>query len=217
LENGLAGSKKTPLANQKSGNGRGSQAKRQTPRIATSHQSGPALPRPVRRAPSKGVGSKGEGKKGEGKGRPYAAKASEETRPAPRPKKAARLDAGPSLASDDARAMAILVAVAALEKKAVGIELLDVAGKIDYADFIVVMTGRSDRHVQALAQGIEEELRKKGKRPLSIEGVPSARWVLMDLGDVVVHVFQEDARGTYDIEGLWSDAKRVPIPDAPPN
>jgi ribosome-associated protein len=113
--------------------------------------------------------------------------------------------------------MAILVATAALEKKAIGIELLDVAGKIDYADFIVVMTGRSDRHVQALAQGIEEELRKKGKRPLSVEGVPSARWVLMDLGDVVVHVFQEDARGMYDIEGLWTDAARVPLPDQPPS
>ncbi len=117
------------------------------------------------------------------------------------------------MASDDARSLAILVAVAAIEKKAIGIELLDVAGKIDYADFLVVMTGRSDRHVQALAQGIEEELRKKGKRPLSIEGVPSARWVLMDLGDVVVHVFQEDARGIYDIEGLWMDAKRVPLPE----
>lgn len=210
----MAGSKKSPLGsggNRKSGNGRGAQAKRQTPRIATSHQSGPALPRPVRRAATKGDG------KAEGKARPHSPKALEETRPGPRAKKAARVEAGPSLASDDARAMAILVAVAALEKKAVGIELLDVAGKIDYADFIVVMTGRSDRHVQALAQGIEEELRKTGKRPLSIEGVPSARWVLMDLGDVVVHVFQEDARGMYDIEGLWSDAKRVPIPDAPPN
>lgn len=126
-------------------------------------------------------------------------------------------DTAPSFASDDARAMAILVAVAALEKKAIGIELLDVAGKIDYADFIVVMTGRSDRHVQALAQGIEEELRKRGKRPLSIEGIPNAHWVLMDLGDVVVHVFQEDARGMYDIEGLWTDAKRLPIPDAQPS
>jgi ribosome-associated protein len=108
--------------------------------------------------------------------------------------------------------VATLVAIAALDKKAVGLELLDVAGKIDYADFIVLMTGRSDRHVQALAQGIEDELRKKGKRALSIEGIPAARWVLMDLGDVVVHVFQEEARSLYDIDGLWMDAARLPLP-----
>ena len=117
-----------------------------------------------------------------------------------------------SLASDESRAIATLVAIAALDKKAVGLELLDVAGKIDYADFIVLMTGRSDRHVQALAQGIEDELRKKGKRALSIEGIPAARWVLMDLGDVVVHVFQEEARSLYDIDGLWMDAARLPLP-----
>jgi chorismate mutase len=66
--------------------------------------------------------------------------------------------------------------------------------------------------LDALAQGIEDELRKKGKRALSIEGIPAARWVLMDLGDVVVHVFQEEARSLYDIDGLWMDAARLPLP-----
>ena len=74
------------------------------------------------------------------------------------------------------------------------------------------MTGRSDRQVLALSQGIEEALRKDGKRPLSIEGLPNASWVLMDFGDVVVHVFQDDARSLYDIEGLWMDARRIPVP-----
>jgi ribosome-associated protein len=120
--------------------------------------------------------------------------------------------AATSLASDDARDLAIAIAVAALEKKAVGLEILDVAGKVDYADFLVLMTGRSDRQVLALAQGIEEALRKKGKRPLSVEGLPHGRWVLMDFGDVVVHVFQDDARSLYDIEGLWMDARRIPVP-----
>ncbi|RYG84120.1 ribosome silencing factor [bacterium] len=106
------------------------------------------------------------------------------------------------------------IAVAGLEKKAVGLEILDVAGKVDYADFLVVMTGRSDRQVAALAQGIEDALQRKGKRALSVEGLPHANWVLMDYGDVVVHVFQDEARSLYDIEGLWMDARRIPVPDA---
>ena len=119
------------------------------------------------------------------------------------------------VASDGARDVAIAVAIAALEKKAVGLEILDVAGKVDYADFLVIMTGRSDRQVQALAQGIEADLKKKGTRALAVEGLPHASWVLMDFGDVVVHVFQDEARSLYDIEGLWLDARRVqvPVPD----
>jgi len=117
-----------------------------------------------------------------------------------------------SLASDEARRLAIAIAAAALEKKAVGLEILDVAGKVDYADFLVLMSGRSDRQVGALADGIQEALGKLGRRPLSIEGMPAARWVLIDYGDVVVHVFQEDARTMYDLEGLWVDAGRLPVP-----
>jgi ribosome-associated protein len=119
---------------------------------------------------------------------------------------------GPSIASDESRAIALAIAIAGIEKKAVGLEILDVAGKVDYADFLVLMTGRSDRQVAALAQGIEEALRKKNKRPLSVEGQTHATWILMDYGDVVVHVFQDDARSLYDIDGLWLDARRIPIP-----
>jgi ribosome-associated protein len=119
-----------------------------------------------------------------------------------------------SLASPAARELAIHVAVAALEKKAVGLEILDVAGRVDYADFVVLMTGRSDRQVAALAQGIEQALEAKGKRPFSVEGMQQARWVLMDYGDVVVHVFQDEARSLYDLEGLWMDATRLPVPGA---
>ena len=118
-----------------------------------------------------------------------------------------------SVASDDARRLAVAIAVAALEKKAVGLEVLDVSGRVDYADFLVLMTGRSDRQVVALAQGIEDELRKReNRRPLSVEGLPHAHWVLMDFGDVVVHVFQDEARGLYDLDGLWMDASRIPLP-----
>ncbi|HEX4447060.1 MAG TPA: ribosome silencing factor [Polyangiaceae bacterium] len=117
-----------------------------------------------------------------------------------------------SLASEAARGTAAAIAAAAIEKKAIAVEILDVAGKVDYADFLVIMTGRSDRHAQALAQGIEDALRVKSVRPVAVEGLPSGTWVLMDFGDVVVHVFQEEARQLYDIEGLWLDAQRLPVP-----
>jgi ribosome-associated protein len=122
-------------------------------------------------------------------------------------------DPSESTASADARELATLIAIAALDKKAMGLEILDVAGKVDYADFLVLMTGRSDRHVAALSQGIEQALReKKNKRPVAVEGLPIARWVLMDYGDVVVHVFQDGVRSLYDLEGLWIDARTLPVP-----
>lgn len=130
---------------------------------------------------------------------------------APKSKRGAE-DHSQSIASEDARRTAVAIAMAALDKKAVGIEILDVAGRVDYADFLVLMSGRSDRHTAALASGIEDALRKINLRPLSVEGLPHANWVLMDFGDVVVHVFQDDARSAYDLEGLWMDAQRLPLP-----
>ncbi|MGH7294953.1 MAG: ribosome silencing factor [Polyangiaceae bacterium] len=120
-----------------------------------------------------------------------------------------------SVATESARQTATAIAVAALDKKAVGLEILDVAGKVDYADFLVIMTGRSDRHAQSLAQGIEEALKKRGVRPVAVEGLSHGLWVLMDFGDVVVHVFQDEARQLYDLDGLWLDARRLPVPAEP--
>jgi ribosome-associated protein len=127
----------------------------------------------------------------------------------PRPRPPAEAEQGPS---SEARELALALAAAAIDKKAIGIEILDVTGKVDYADFLVVMTGRSDRHVHAIATGIEEAMRRRKRAPLSMEGLSAATWVLMDFGDVVVHVFQEESRAIYDIEGLWIDAGRVPVP-----
>jgi len=125
----------------------------------------------------------------------------------------ARRQRGTEAASAAAsRSLALVVAEAALDKKALAVEILDVIGKVDYADFLVLMTGRSARHVDALTQAIEDACKKARKRPLSVEGLPAAAWVLLDYGDVVVHVFQDHARGLYDIEGLWLDAKRLPVP-----
>jgi ribosome-associated protein len=120
-----------------------------------------------------------------------------------------------SVAAESARETATAVAVAALGKKAERLQILDVAGKIDYADFLVIMTGRSDRHAQSLAQAIEDTLKKRGVRPVAVEGLPQGSWVVMDFGEVVVHVFQDEARQFYDIEGLWLDARRLPVPSPP--
>jgi ribosome-associated protein len=124
-------------------------------------------------------------------------------------------DVGPgewSVASKSARETASAIAIAALDKKAVGLQILDVAGRVDYADFLVIMTGRSDRHAQALAQGIEDAMRRRGLRPVAVEGLQQGSWVLMDFGEVVAHVFLHESRELYDIDGLWLDAKRLPVP-----
>lgn len=117
-----------------------------------------------------------------------------------------------------AKRVALAVADAALEKKAVNVQIIDVHGKVDYADYLVVMSGRSDRQVAALARGIAEDVeRNVGDKCTGIEGLPEGAWVLMDFGDVVVHIFHDDVRGYYDLESLWIDAARVPVPNQTPN
>lgn len=118
-------------------------------------------------------------------------------------------------ASEEGRKLALAVAAAGLERKAAGIEIIDVTGKVDYTELIVLMSGRSDRHVHAIAKGLQKDLKAEGVAPLSVEGAERANWVLLDYNDVVVHVFQEDARCFYDLEGLWIDAGRVAVPEPP--
>ena len=119
-------------------------------------------------------------------------------------------------ASDEAKQLALAIASAGLDKKATGVEIIDVSGKVDYAELIVLMSGRRDRHVHAIASGIQRQLKESHSvAPLSVEGQTASQWVLIDFNDVVVHVFQEDARCFYDLEGLWIDAERMVIPDPP--
>ncbi len=109
--------------------------------------------------------------------------------------------------SASARELALTLAAAGLDKKAIGVEILEVVGSVDYADYLVIMTGRSDRHVHAIATGLEEAVRKRNKlAPLSMEGLAAATWVLIDFGEAVVHVFQEETpplrhRGALDRRG----------------
>lgn len=113
-------------------------------------------------------------------------------------------------AEAQARQLALAVAGAALEQKALNVEIIDVRGKVDYSDFVIVMSGRSDRQVNALAKNIEDTVRREhGAKCASVEGMPHGTWLLMDYGDVIVHIFHEDTRGYYDLENLWIDAARV--------
>lgn len=113
--------------------------------------------------------------------------------------------------------MALLAAEAGLSKKAMAVEIIDVTGKVDYADFLVLMSGSSDRHVGAIADAVDELLGKNGMHAVSIEGRSQGSWVLIDFVDIVVHVFQAEARAIYDIDGLWMDAQRLPVPGAAPD
>lgn len=136
---------------------------------------------------------------------------------APKAKKvitAARAESRDDAREIKARKVALACAAAGLEKKALHVEIIDVRGRVDYADFVVVMSGKSDRQVGALAKFIEIDVQGKEKvRCLGVEGMPQGSWVLMDFGDVIVHIFHEDVRGYYDLETLWLDASRLPVED----
>jgi ribosome-associated protein len=112
--------------------------------------------------------------------------------------------------------MAICAAEAGLDKKASEVEIIDVTGKVDYADFLVLMTGQSDRHVASIAEGVDAALSKLGWHAISVEGLPRGQWVLIDFVDIVVHVFSATTRTLYDIDGLWMDARRLRVPDTAP-
>ncbi len=141
--------------------------------------------------------------------KPKAAKRAKARRRAARPAPSER-----PRPSESSQRIALLVAKAALDKMALGVEIIDVTGKVDYADYLVLMTGQSDRHVATLAESVEESLGKAGVRAISVEGLPSGSWVLIDFVDVVVHVFLEETRSLYDLDGLWMDARRIPLPGA---
>jgi ribosome-associated protein len=102
-----------------------------------------------------------------------------------------------------------LFVTAVLGKKALDIVVLDVSGLTSLADTFIICSGRSNRQVTAIAEFIRTDLKKKEVAPLSVEGLLEGHWVLMDYGDVVIHVFYDDVRRFYDLEGLWSDAPRI--------
>jgi ribosome-associated protein len=124
--------------------------------------------------------------------------------PPPRPQTTEGLDGA-------MRALAL-----ALDKKALEPVLLDVRELCSFCNYQLVVSGRSDRQVDAIADGIAMGLKLDGMRPLGAEGARTGQWSLLDYGDFVVHVFLHSAREHYDLEGLWNDAPRIPL-DVPPD
>jgi ribosome-associated protein len=104
-----------------------------------------------------------------------------------------------------------LCAEAADGKKAFDILVLDLRGLTSIADYFVICSASNTTQVGAISDGIGQELAQAGTRPSHVEGGAGANWVLMDYGDVVVHIFEEQTRIYYSLEKLWGDAPRVPI------
>lgn len=116
----------------------------------------------------------------------------------------------------DSRERARLAAAAAEEKKAREIEVLELGEVTVIADYFVICSGQSSIQVRAIADAVREKMTEAGHGLLHWEGYENGRWVLLDFGDVIVHVFLEEERKYYDIERLWRDARRWEPADASP-
>ena len=111
----------------------------------------------------------------------------------------------------DERELALEVANAAWEKKAFDVRILHVTEQLQITDYFVICSGRSDRQVVAIAESVDKHLRKFGHKPTNTEGLRWGRWVCMDYGDVVVHVFHDEVRALYALESLWEDAPELEL------
>ena len=92
------------------------------------------------------------------------------------------------------------------DKKAEDLVMLDLRGLSSVTDTLVVASGHSDRHVQAVSESLAQEMKNHGYMPLGVEGLKGGRWALLDYGDVIVHIFYQEIRLHYDLEGVWRDA-----------
>jgi ribosome-associated protein len=117
----------------------------------------------------------------------------------------------PSNETPTSRERAVKCAAFALDKKALDVRILEISRLSSIADYLVLASGRSDKQVQAIADSVKQGL-KKHVKALDIEGMSEGKWVVIDYGDVIVHVFQEDLRRYYDLDELWSRAPLVEIP-----
>lgn len=114
-------------------------------------------------------------------------------------------------ATDHAREPLQIAATAADAKQGVDLVALDVSGPLPLTDIFLLATGRNERNVVAIASEIEDQLIANGSKPLRREGRAEGRWILLDFGDLVVHVFHEEDRMYYSLERLWKDCPVIPI------
>ena len=114
-------------------------------------------------------------------------------------------------ASDHARELLSVAALAADAKQGEDLVALDVSGPLPLTDIFLLVSGRNERNVQAIAAEIEDKLIAAGSKPLRREGRAEGRWILLDFGDLIVHVFHEEDRMYYSLERLWKDCPAIPI------
>lgn len=101
------------------------------------------------------------------------------------------------------------------ERKAVDPVLFHVEELTSIADYFIIASGNSSRQVQAIARHLEKTMREKGFRPAGVEGGQEGHWVLLDYGDIIIHLFYQPYREFYDLEGLWIDAARIDTGETP--
>jgi len=104
------------------------------------------------------------------------------------------------------------LAEAAYDKKAEDIVLLDMVKLSDFTDYFIICSSDSARGVKTIVENIEKKCKDLGTKVLGVEGLKESRWVLVDAGDIIVHVFHDPIRSEYDIESLWNEAPRVELP-----
>lgn len=114
---------------------------------------------------------------------------------------------------DKSKEMALTAYHALEEKKGEDIRIIEIAGVSTIADYFIISNGTNDSQVQALADSVEEELYKIGCTPKQIEGIRNKSWILMDYGDIVIHIFSKDDRVFYDLERIWKDGKALSVED----
>lgn len=114
-------------------------------------------------------------------------------------------------ASARARELLTVVARAADSKQGEDLVALDVSGPLPLTDIFFLASGRNERNVQAIAGEIEEKMIEAGAKPLRREGRAEGRWILLDFGDVIAHVFHEEDRMYYSLERLWKDCPAIPL------
>jgi ribosome-associated protein len=114
-------------------------------------------------------------------------------------------------ASDKARELLRVAAEAADSKQADDLVALDVSGPLPLTDIFLLATGRNERNVQSIAGEVEDRLNQAGTKTLRREGRAEGRWILLDFGDLVVHVFHEEDRMYYSLERLWKDCPALPL------
>jgi len=112
----------------------------------------------------------------------------------------------------DIEKLVLIGAEAAAEKKAMDVVALRVGELLVVTDYFLIATGATDRQVHSIADEIEDKIREAGAKPIGREGERELKWVLLDYGDFVVHVFQPEERGFYRLEKLWADAPRLTLP-----